>query len=55
MAAQFNATIVPFGVVGEDDLLNVSLSSVYCLGLNICQFFYQAWIFFRHGQFAAEY
>jgi 1-acyl-sn-glycerol-3-phosphate acyltransferase len=24
MAAQFNATIVPFGVVGEDDLLEVS-------------------------------
>ncbi|KAM3195782.1 hypothetical protein ACQJBY_071760 [Aegilops geniculata] len=24
MAAQLNATIVPFGVVGEDDLLNVS-------------------------------
>jgi hypothetical protein len=23
MAAQFNATIVAFGVVGEDDLLNV--------------------------------
>jgi hypothetical protein len=25
MAAQFNATIVAFGVVGEDDLLNVKL------------------------------
>lgn len=24
LAAQFNATIVPFGVVGEDDLLEVS-------------------------------
>jgi hypothetical protein len=23
LAAQFNATIVPFGVVGEDDLLEV--------------------------------
>lgn len=23
LAAQFNATIVPFGVVGEDDLLQV--------------------------------
>ena len=27
LAAQFNATIVPFGVVGEDDLLQVCSGS----------------------------
>lgn len=29
MAAKFGATIVPFGVVGEDDLAEVSLLSLY--------------------------
>ena len=37
MAARFGATIVPFGVVGEDDIVEVSFISVHIIvSLTFC-------------------